>query len=66
MKLKLILAAYHEYLDVLNKKGANTLPPRRSHDCPIKLLPGAEIPFGRIYPLSKPELEPCGHIWMKA
>lgn len=34
-----------------------TLPPHRTYDCSIELLPGAEIPFGRIYPLLKPELE---------
>lgn len=53
----LVPAAYHEYLDVFNKKGADTLPPYRPYDCPIELLPGAEIPFGQIYPLSEPELE---------
>ena len=55
--IKLVPPAYHEYLDVFNKKGADTLPPHRTYDCPIELLPGAEIPFGRIYPLSEPELE---------
>lgn len=48
---------YHEFLDVFSKRGAETLPPHRSYDCPIELLPGAEIPFGRIFPLSERELE---------
>lgn len=45
--------SYHEYLDVFSKRGADTLPPHRPYDCPIELLPGAEIPFGRIFPLSE-------------
>ena len=49
--------AYHDFLDVFSKRGAETLPPHRSYDCPIDLLPGAEIPFGRIYPLSERELD---------
>ena len=48
---------YHEFLDVFSKKGADTLPPHRPYDCPIELLPGAEIPFGRIFPLTELELE---------
>lgn len=55
--LKLIPTVYHEYLDVFNKKSADTLPPHRTYNCPTELLPGAEIPFGRIYPLSELELE---------
>lgn len=38
-------------------KGADALPPHRSNDCPIKLLLGAKILFGPIFPLSEPELE---------
>ena len=32
---------YHEFLDVFSKRGAETLPPHRSYDCPIELLPGS-------------------------
>ena len=46
---------YHGFLDVFSKKGADSLPPHRPYDCPVELLPGAEIPFGRIFPLSKKE-----------
>lgn len=49
--------AYREFLDVFDKKKAEILPPHRPYDCPIELLPGAEIPFGRIFPLSEGELE---------
>lgn len=38
------------------KKGAETLPPHRPYDCPIELLLGVEVPFGRIFPLSELEL----------
>uniref|UniRef100_A0A8C5M421 Gypsy retrotransposon integrase-like protein 1 n=1 Tax=Leptobrachium leishanense TaxID=445787 RepID=A0A8C5M421_9ANUR len=48
---------YQEYKDVFDEIGVETLPPHRKYDCPIDLLPGAAIPFGRIYPLSTPELE---------
>uniref|UniRef100_A0A8C5PE09 Gypsy retrotransposon integrase-like protein 1 n=1 Tax=Leptobrachium leishanense TaxID=445787 RepID=A0A8C5PE09_9ANUR len=49
--------AYIEYQDVFNEKKAEDLPPHRVYDCPIDLLPGAAIPYGRIYPLSEPELK---------
>uniref|UniRef100_A0A8C5PQD8 CCHC-type domain-containing protein n=1 Tax=Leptobrachium leishanense TaxID=445787 RepID=A0A8C5PQD8_9ANUR len=49
--------AYQDLHSVFEKKGADDLPPFRTYDCPIDLLPGAPIPHGRIYPLSEPELE---------
>ena len=54
---QVVPSAYHDFLDVFSKKGAETLPPHRAYDCPIELLPGAEIPFGRIFPLTGLELE---------
>uniref|UniRef100_A0A8C5MTM1 ribonuclease H n=1 Tax=Leptobrachium leishanense TaxID=445787 RepID=A0A8C5MTM1_9ANUR len=49
---------YTEYQNVFNeKKKAESLPPHRVYDCPIDLLPGAAIPYGRIYPPSEPELK---------
>uniref|UniRef100_A0A803JPC4 ribonuclease H n=1 Tax=Xenopus tropicalis TaxID=8364 RepID=A0A803JPC4_XENTR len=47
---------YREFEDVFDKKGADVLPPHREYDCPIELHPGAQIPFGRIYPLAESEL----------
>uniref|UniRef100_A0A8C5M7Z7 Gypsy retrotransposon integrase-like protein 1 n=1 Tax=Leptobrachium leishanense TaxID=445787 RepID=A0A8C5M7Z7_9ANUR len=47
---------YAEFSDVFNKKGVECLPPHRKYDCPIELLPGANIPFGHIYPLAEPVL----------
>lgn len=58
---KLVPAVYHKYLDVFNKRNADTLPPHWAYDCPIELLPRAEKPFGRIYPLSELELETLCH-----
>lgn len=55
--LQHVPAVYHEFLDIFDKKKADSLPPHRSYDCPIDLLPGSEIPFGRIFPLSETELE---------
>ncbi|CAJ0945012.1 unnamed protein product [Ranitomeya imitator] len=48
---------YWPYADVFSKRAAETLPPHRPYDCPIDLLPGAEPPRGRVYPLSLPETE---------
>lgn len=48
---------YREFNDVCDKKNADLLPPHRPYDCPIELLPGAEIPFGRLYSMSEPELK---------
>uniref|UniRef100_A0A8C5PN48 Reverse transcriptase n=1 Tax=Leptobrachium leishanense TaxID=445787 RepID=A0A8C5PN48_9ANUR len=48
--------AYTDFYDVFEKKGADTLPPHRPYECPIDVIPGATIPFGRVYPLSEPEL----------
>ena len=43
--------------DVFCKKKAETLPPHRTYDCPIDLLPGTSPPRGRVYPLSLPETQ---------
>ncbi|XP_077137060.1 uncharacterized protein LOC143794136 [Ranitomeya variabilis] len=46
---------YWSYADVFNKREAENLPPHRSYDCPVELLPGRSPPRGRIYPLSAAE-----------
>lgn len=48
---------YLEFKDIFDKKKADCLPPHRSYDCPIDLLPSSEIPYGRIFPLSETELK---------
>uniref|UniRef100_A0A8C5M5M4 Gypsy retrotransposon integrase-like protein 1 n=1 Tax=Leptobrachium leishanense TaxID=445787 RepID=A0A8C5M5M4_9ANUR len=47
---------YQSFKDVFDERGVDALPPHRPYDCPIDLLPGAPIPYGRLYPLSEPEL----------
>lgn len=47
-----------EYSDLaiaFSRTKASNLPPHRSSDCSIDLLPGATPPKGRIFPLSQPE-----------
>ncbi|KAL0192333.1 hypothetical protein M9458_010629, partial [Cirrhinus mrigala] len=50
-----IPAEYLDYQDVFSKQAATHLPPHRPWDCAIDLLPGAQLPKGRVYPLSNPE-----------
>ncbi|XP_053681471.1 retrotransposon-derived protein PEG10 [Labeo rohita] len=49
-----IPAEYRAYQDVFSKLAATQLPLHRPWDCAIDLLPGAQLPKGRIYPLSIP------------
>ncbi|KAI2644560.1 Transposon Ty3-I Gag-Pol polyprotein [Labeo rohita] len=48
-------AEYMAFQDVFSKQAATHLPPHRPRDCAIELLPGAQLPKGRVYPLSIPE-----------
>ncbi|KAL0198415.1 hypothetical protein M9458_006955, partial [Cirrhinus mrigala] len=48
---------YRAFRDVFSKAAATKLPPHRPWDCAIELLPGAQLPKGRVYPLSGPERE---------
>ncbi|KAL0200285.1 hypothetical protein M9458_003472, partial [Cirrhinus mrigala] len=50
-----IPAEYAAFQDVFSKQAATQLPPHRPWDCAIELLPGAQLPKGRVYPLSIPE-----------
>ncbi|KAI2655720.1 Transposon Ty3-I Gag-Pol polyprotein [Labeo rohita] len=52
-----ILAEYMAFQNVFSKQAATRLPPHRPWDCAIELLPGAQLPKGRIYPLSIPECQ---------
>ncbi|KAI2666560.1 Transposon Tf2-11 polyprotein [Labeo rohita] len=45
-------AEYMAFQDVFSKQAATQLPPHRPWDCAIDLLPGAQLPKGRVYPLS--------------
>ncbi|KAI2657950.1 Transposon Tf2-11 polyprotein [Labeo rohita] len=50
-----IPAEYMAFQDVFSKQAATHLPPHWPWDCAIDLLPGAQLPKGRVYPLSIPE-----------
>ena len=46
---------YRGFTDVFDKVRAAALPPHRSFDCRIDLLPGAQLPCSRIYALTEQE-----------
>ncbi|KAL0186198.1 hypothetical protein M9458_017868, partial [Cirrhinus mrigala] len=48
---------YHDLAEAFSKTKALRLPPHRTNDCDIDLLPGSIPPKGRIFPLSQPESE---------
>lgn len=48
---------YHDLGEAFSKERALSLPPHRPYDCGIELLPGATLPPGRLYNLSRPERE---------
>ncbi len=50
-------AEYQDLSEVFSKSRASQLPPHRSSDCAIDLLPGAMPTRGRVFPLSQPESE---------
>ncbi|KAM4705173.1 MAM and LDL-receptor class A domain-containing protein 1 [Rhinophrynus dorsalis] len=47
--------SYRDFSDVFSKQKAAELPPHRSFDCSIDLLPGTMPPRGRTFLLSEPE-----------
>ena len=54
---KIIPADYHDFLHLFREKLAAELPRHRKFDHAIEILPGKEVPFGPIYPLSEPQKE---------
>ncbi len=52
---------YGAFQDIFNKQRATHLLPHRPWDCAIDLLPGANLPKGRGYPLSIPFITSSGH-----
>lgn len=48
---------YSDLVEAFSQVNASKLPPHRSADCAINLLPGTTPPKGRIFPLSQPESE---------
>jgi hypothetical protein len=46
---------FASFADVFQKANADKLPPHRSYDCAIDLLPDQQPPYGQIYSLSPDE-----------
>ncbi|KAL0168456.1 hypothetical protein M9458_036678, partial [Cirrhinus mrigala] len=46
---------YWDLAEAFSKTRASQLPPHRSTDCAIDLVPGSHPPKGRVFPLSQPE-----------
>ncbi len=54
-------SVYNNLIVAFSKAKASQLPPHRSSDCAIDLLPNAVPPRGRIFPLSQPESKAMNH-----
>uniref|UniRef100_A0A670K6E2 Gypsy retrotransposon integrase-like protein 1 n=1 Tax=Podarcis muralis TaxID=64176 RepID=A0A670K6E2_PODMU len=48
---------YADLSDVFSEKEADQLPPHRPFDCQINLLPGAQLPVGKLYAMSDREMQ---------
>ncbi|XP_061663715.1 uncharacterized protein LOC133493831 isoform X2 [Syngnathoides biaculeatus] len=46
---------YHDLREVFSESKAKSLPPHRSYDCTIELLPGTSPPRGKLFSLTGPE-----------
>lgn len=55
--LSAVPTCYHDLAHVFSKDHALALPPHRPYDCAIELLPGATLPKGRLYNISRLEQE---------
>lgn len=55
--LNTVPPCYRHLREVFNKTKAMSLPPHRTYDCAIDLLPGSVVPKGRLYSVSGPEKE---------
>ena len=54
---KIIPHEYHNFLHLFGEKLGAKLPDHRKFDHAIEILPGKEVPFRPIYPLSEPQKE---------
>ena len=54
---KIIPREYRNFLHLFGEKLVAKLPNHRKFDHTIEILPGKEVPFGPIYPLSEPQKE---------
>jgi len=55
---------FREYLNIMGKEAADSLPEHKPYDCKIDLQEGSTAPWGPIYPLSEIELQTLRE-WLK-
>jgi len=55
---------FQQFLGIMGKEVADTLPEHRTYDCKIDLKEGTTAPWGPIYPLSEIELQTLRE-WLK-
>jgi hypothetical protein len=55
--LTILPEEYHEFQDVFSQREANTLPQHRPYDHTIQLKEASKLPFSRLYPMSRDELQ---------
>ncbi|KAK9408147.1 hypothetical protein NXF25_006921 [Crotalus adamanteus] len=54
---RLFPVEYEDLKDVFSEQECDALPPHRSTDCAIDIIPGARLPKHQMYPMSPKELE---------
>ena len=57
LNLEKVLVEYHDLKEVFCKSRVTCLSPHRPYDCTIDLKPGTLPPKGRLFSLSRPEIE---------
>ena len=55
---------FRQFMGIMSKEAADTLPEHRQYDCKIDLKEGSTPPWGPIYPLSESELQALRE-WLK-
>jgi len=55
---------FRQFMGIMSKEAADTLPEHRRYDCKIDLKEGSTPPWGPIYPLSESELQALRE-WLK-
>jgi len=55
---------FQQFMGIMSKEAADTLPEHRQYDCKIDLKEGSTPPWGPIYPLSESELQALRE-WLK-
>jgi len=62
--IKAVPKEFRQYLRIMGKEAADTLPKHRPYDCKINLQKGSTAPWGPIYPLLEVELQTLRE-WLK-